>query len=163
MFSFWVCLLPTDMLEVKANFKSSVFFGQGEQMKIGELAGRAGVNASAIRYYESAGLLEQPHRTGGQRRYSDDAVYRVLLIRFAATMGFTLPEISIFLSGLRDDVPVGPRWKKLTVSKLEEVERSIERSLKLRTLLQHLLRCRCASLKVCVEKLNLSPRLKQIS
>jgi MerR family redox-sensitive transcriptional activator SoxR len=132
-------------------------------MKIGVLARRTGLNASAIRYYERVGLLGNPHRVGGQRRYPDDAIYRVLLIRFAATMGFTLPEISIFLNGLRDDVPVGSRWRKLTGRKLEEVERSIERSLKLRTLLQHLLRCRCASLKVCVEKLNLSPRLRQIS
>ena len=132
-------------------------------MKIGVLARQAGLNASAVRYYERMGLLESPHRVGGQRRYSDDAVYRVLLIRFAATMGFTLPEISLFLNGLRDDVPVGPRWRKLTVRKLEEVERSIARSLRLRTLLQHLLRCKCASLRECVERLNLSPRLKQIS
>jgi len=131
-------------------------------MKIGVLARRTGLNASAIRYYERLGLLDQPHRVGGQRRYSEDIVHRVLLIRFAATMGFSLPEISIFLNGLRDDVPVGPRWRKLTGRKLEEVERSIERSLKLRTLLKHLLRCRCASLRVCVEKLNLSPRLRQI-
>ena len=131
-------------------------------MKIGVLARRTGLNASAIRYYERVGLLGQPHRVGGQRRYSEDILHRVLLIRFAATMGFSLPEISIFLSGLRDDVPVGPRWRKLTGRKLAEVERSIERSLKLRTLLQHLLRCRCASLRVCIEKLNLSPRLRQI-
>jgi MerR family transcriptional regulator, redox-sensitive transcriptional activator SoxR len=132
-------------------------------MRIGGLARHTGLNASAIRYYERVGLLGEPHRVGGQRRYAEDAVDRVLLIRFAATMGFTLPEIAIFLSGLRDDVPVGPRWRKLTGRKLKEVERSIERSLKLRTLLEHLLRCRCASLKVCVAKLNLSPRLRQIS
>ncbi len=132
-------------------------------MKIGVLARRTGLNASAIRYYERVGLLGNPHRVGGQRRYPDDAVYTVLLIRFAVTMGFTLAETCIFLNGLRDDVPVGPRWRKLAGRKLEEVERSIERSLKLRTLLQHLLRCRCASLKICVEKLNLSPRLRQIS
>lgn len=132
-------------------------------MKIGVLARRTGLNASAIRYYERVGLLGQPHRVGGQRRYSGEIVHRVLLIRFAATMGFTLPEISIFLRGLRDDVPVGARWRKLTGRKLEQLERSIERSLKLRTLLQHLLRCRCASLRTCVEKLNLSPRLQQIS
>jgi MerR family redox-sensitive transcriptional activator SoxR len=132
-------------------------------MKIGTLASRAGLNASAIRYYERVGLLERPHRVGGQRRYADDAVYRVLLIRFASLMGFTLREISIFLKGLRDDAPVGARWKKLAERKLAEVERSIERSIKLKLLLEHLLRCKCGSLRVCVEKLNLSPRLKQIS
>jgi MerR family redox-sensitive transcriptional activator SoxR len=132
-------------------------------MKIGMLAIRSGLNASAIRYYERVGLLGNPHRVGGQRRYPDDAVYRVLLIRFAGAMGFTLGEISIFLNGLRDDVPVGPRWKKLAVQKLAEVERNIERSIKLKSLLEHLLKCKCASLRVCVERLNLSPRLKQIS
>jgi MerR family redox-sensitive transcriptional activator SoxR len=37
-------------------------------MKIGELAARAGLNASALRYYEKMGLLAPPHRSGGQRR-----------------------------------------------------------------------------------------------
>jgi len=58
---------------------------------------------------------------------------------------------------------VGSRWRKLAVRKLAEVEGSIERSVKLKSLLEHLLRCKCASLRVCVERLNLSPRLKQIS
>jgi MerR family transcriptional regulator, redox-sensitive transcriptional activator SoxR len=43
-------------------------------MKIGELAGRSGLNPSAIRYYEKKGLLSTPHRVGGQRRYSSDAL-----------------------------------------------------------------------------------------
>jgi MerR family transcriptional regulator, redox-sensitive transcriptional activator SoxR len=46
-------------------------------MKIGELAGRSGLNPSAIRYYEKKGLLSTPHRVGGQRRYSSDALDRV--------------------------------------------------------------------------------------
>ena len=132
-------------------------------MKIGELAGRTGLNASAIRYYESLGLLREPHRVGGQRRYAEDAVYRAMLIRFAGEMGFTLPEVAIFLNGLRDDVPVGARWKKLAHRKLVEVERGIERSLKLKTLLEHLLRCHCGTLHECVERLDLSPRRKAIS
>ena len=132
-------------------------------MKIGELAQRAGVNASAIRYYENLGLLAPPHRTGGQRRYSPDALERVLLIRFAREMGFSLPEIKLFLSGLRDNTPVGPRWEKLASRKLSEVEDSITRSLRLKTLLQGLLRCRCASLKQCVTALGLSENLRFVA
>ncbi len=128
-------------------------------MKIGELANRAGLQASAIRYYESVGLLAPPHRVGGQRRYSPDALDRVLLIRFASEMGFSLAEIKLFLSGLRDNAPVGPRWKKLATKKLAEVEDSIARSLRLKTLLQNLLHCRCASLKQCVGALGLSENL----
>jgi MerR family redox-sensitive transcriptional activator SoxR len=132
-------------------------------MKIGELAGRAGLNASAIRYYERIGLLAPPYRTGGQRRYPVEAVHRVLLIRFAGDMGFTLAEIKIFLSGLREDSPVGPRWRKLAERKIEEADRSIERSRRLKSLFEHLLRCRCASLQMCVERLSLSENLKKIS
>jgi MerR family transcriptional regulator, redox-sensitive transcriptional activator SoxR len=130
-------------------------------MKIGELARRASLNASAIRYYEKLSLLAPPRRTGGQRRYPSDALHRVLLIRFASDMGFTLAEIKLFLSGLRDNTPVGPRWKKLAARKPREVDQSIARSLKLKSLLQGLLRCHCPSLQFCVNRLSLSPKLRR--
>ena len=132
-------------------------------MKIGDLAARSGLNASALRYYEKMGLLAPPHRTGGQRRYPSDALDRVLLIRFASEMGFNLGEIKLFLHGLRDDSPVGPRWKKLAHRKIGEINDSIQRSLRLKSLLQHLLQCRCASLQICVQRLSLSPNLRQIA
>jgi MerR family transcriptional regulator, redox-sensitive transcriptional activator SoxR len=132
-------------------------------MKIGQLARRAGLHASAIRYYEGLGLLAPPHRVGGQRRYSPEALDRVLLIRFASEMDFSLTEIKLFLGGLRDNVPVGPRWKKLATKKLAEVENTIARSLRLKILLQNLLHCRCASLKQCVAALGLSENLRFVS
>ena len=131
-------------------------------MRIGELARDAGLNASAIRYYEKCGLLLSPHRSGGQRRYPKDTLDRVLLIRFASDMGFSLGEIRLFLGGLRDDAPVGARWKILAHRKIREVERSIERSRRLKSLLEHLLHCHCASLQVCVQRLSLSPDLRLI-
>jgi len=130
-------------------------------MKIGQLARTAGLNASAIRYYEKRGLLVPPQRLGGQRRFASDALSRVLLIRFATDMGFTLAEIKLFLNGLRDNTPVGPRWKKLATRKLAEVDENIARSLKLKSLLQNLLHCRCASLQFCVNCLRLSPKLRR--
>ncbi len=131
-------------------------------MKIGELADRSGLNSSAIRYYENMGLLSPPHRVGGQRRYSSDALDRVLLIRFAGEMRFTLSETKMFLDGLRDDAPVGPRWQKLAHRKIREVEDSIRRSRQLKSLLKHLLHCRCSSLQICVQRLSLSPRLRSV-
>src|SRR5713101_775415 len=131
-------------------------------MKIGELAGRSVLNASAIRYYETRGLLPAPHRTGGQRRYPANALDRVLLIRFASELGFMLSELKVFLKGLRDDAPVGPRWKKLAHRKIQEVERGIQRARRLKSLLEHLLHCRCISLEVCVKRLSLSPNLRLI-
>jgi len=131
-------------------------------MKIGELAKRAGLNPSAIRYYERVGVLGPAHRANGQRRYPPEALDRVLLVRFAGEMGFTLPEIKLFLAGLHNDAPVGPRWKKFAAKKLLEVEESLRRTRRLKSLLEHLLRCPCASLHICVERLCLSPNLNEI-
>jgi DNA-binding transcriptional MerR regulator len=131
-------------------------------MKIGELAARVSLNASAIRYYEKLGLLPNPLRQGNQSRYASEALNRVLLIRFASEMGFTLPDIKLFLSGIKENAPIGPRWKKLAHRKLAEIKRTIARSRRLKSLLEHLLHCRCASLKVCVRRLTLSPNLRSL-
>ncbi len=131
-------------------------------MKIGELAVRARLNSSAIRYYERIGLLPIAQRQGNQRRYSAEAPNRVSLIRFASEMGFTLSEIKLFLSGIREDAPVGPRWKKLARQKLSEVQETIDRSCRLKSLLEHLLRCRCTSLEICVQRLSLSESLRML-
>jgi MerR family redox-sensitive transcriptional activator SoxR len=131
-------------------------------MKIGELANRTGVNASAIRYYEKLNLVPAPYRASGQRRYTDEAVYRVLLIRFARDMDFSLDEIKIFLSGLNEKAPVGKRWKTLAHSKIKQVNDTMARAQQLKSLLEHLLRCRCASLRECVDRLSLSPKLRLI-
>jgi len=129
-------------------------------MKIGQLASRTGVNASAIRYYEKLSLIPAPYRASGQRCYSDEAIYRVLLIRFARDMDFSLGEIEIFLSGLNDKAPVGQRWRRLAHSKIKQVDETVVRAQRLKSLLEHLLHCRCTSLRQCVDRLSLSPKLR---
>ncbi|HEX2029843.1 MAG TPA: heavy metal-responsive transcriptional regulator [Actinomycetota bacterium] len=63
-------------------------------MRIGEVAGRAGVSAKTIRYYEGAGLLVPPPRTAsGYRDYGEDAVGRLRFIRAAQSIGLSLGEI----------------------------------------------------------------------
>ncbi|HEX2211710.1 MAG TPA: MerR family transcriptional regulator, partial [Longimicrobium sp.] len=64
-----------------------------EELSIGEVARRTGVAASALRYWEDAGLLPAPRRVGGRRRYDADAVRRVEVLRSAQQAGFTLAEI----------------------------------------------------------------------
>jgi MerR family transcriptional regulator, redox-sensitive transcriptional activator SoxR len=129
-------------------------------VKIGELASRTGVNASAIRYYEKRSLVPVPYRASGQRRYADEAIYRVLLIRFARDMDFSLEEIKVFLNGLNDRAPVGKRWKRLAHSKIKQVDETVVRAKRLKSLLEHLLHCQCASLRQCVDRLSLSPKLR---
>ena len=67
-------------------------------MRIGMLAGHAGVTAKTIRYYESIQLLAEPVRTpSGYREYGDDAVERLRFIRDAQSSGLSLSEIQSVL------------------------------------------------------------------
>ena len=153
-------MVPLD--ETTARDPQTTRHNERTRMKIGQLAARANLNASAIRYYEKRGLLPPPHRQGNQRRYPSDSLNRILLIRFASEMGFTLNEIKLFLSGIKETAPVGPRWKKLAHRKLAEVAETMQRSRLLKSLLEHLHHCRCSSLSICVTRLSLSPNLRSL-
>jgi MerR family redox-sensitive transcriptional activator SoxR len=131
-------------------------------VKIGELASLSGVNASAIRYYEKLGLLSPADRVNSQRRYSSDALDRVLLIRFAGEMDFTLAEIKLFLNGFKQDTPVSARWRKLTTSKIAELRQRLAQTRRLLDFLKRLQHCRCVQLHQCISGLSLSPRLRAI-
>jgi len=132
-------------------------------MKIGALAQQSGLNASAIRYYEKIGLLPAPSRSGGQRHYSSQALDRVLLIRFAGEMGFSLDDIRIFLSGIRETAPVGARWKKLAARKILDLRELVSRARRLERLMRGLSHCHCSSLHECVQRLELSPNRRAIA
>ena len=67
-------------------------------LTIGEVAERVGLRTSALRYYEDEGLLEPAARVGGQRRYEEDAVDRLVVIQFCRRLGFTLAEIRDLLA-----------------------------------------------------------------
>jgi Hg(II)-responsive transcriptional regulator len=68
-------------------------------LRIGALATAAGVGVQTLRYYERRGLLRAKGRTaGGYRQYAADAVRRVVFIRRAQAMGFTLDEIQHLLA-----------------------------------------------------------------
>jgi MerR family mercuric resistance operon transcriptional regulator len=66
-----------------------------DDLTIGILAKRSGVNVETIRYYQRRHLLQEPSKPpGGYRHYSSEAVKRVRFIKRAQTLGFTLQEIS---------------------------------------------------------------------
>ena len=83
------------------------------QLAIGEVAARAGMSTSRIRYYEGRGVLPEPERTAGQRRYSEDVFRRLAIIDAAQRVGFTLEEIRNLL-GSRDQ-PAHERHLQLCV------------------------------------------------
>ena len=122
-------------------------------LTIGEVARRAGVSASAIRYYEEAGLLGEPERIGGKRRYDEGVLRSLALIGGAKRAGFTLSEIRTLLHGFPAATEATERWQVLASEKLVEVEEAIAELQETRELLKEALRCECASLDECARLL----------
>ena len=118
--------------------------------RIGEVARRAGLRTSALRYYESAGLLPVAERVAGQRRYDPDVFPRLSLIGLAQRAGFTVREIRQLLHGFGRRTPPGVRWRALAGRKLEEVELRIQEARAMQDLLTTLLDCECPTLETCV-------------
>ncbi|HEX4291995.1 MAG TPA: MerR family transcriptional regulator, partial [Trebonia sp.] len=94
-------------------------------LTIGELARRAGVTASALRYYEELGLLPAPARVSGQRRYPESAARLVAAILLYSDAGFTLAEQKALLAA-RTGTP-GDR-RQLMQRKLAELDEQIARA-----------------------------------
>jgi MerR family transcriptional regulator, redox-sensitive transcriptional activator SoxR len=118
-------------------------------MTIGELAKKSGNAPSAIRYYESMGLISGIRTEGGQRRYGNDALEALRYITFAKAAGFTLSEISTLNPPAQEGDPLFARWKELSERKLEELDEVIRRAEKMKKLLRHALDCRCTKVDDC--------------
>src|SRR5262252_8146170 len=97
-------------------------------LTIGEIASRAHLSASAVRYYEDAGLLPEPPRVSGQRRYGEDVLQRLAVIDVAKRAGFTLAEIRQLLDATDQGEPAHDQLRTLARRKLPEVEALIERA-----------------------------------
>lgn len=119
------------------------------QLSIGEVAGRAGVATSAIRFYERRGLLAVPERAGGQRRYHEDAVRRLEVIEIAKRAGFSLDEVRLLLDASDGGEPAHERLRALAESKLPEVEALIARAEAMRDWLELARECSCSNLELC--------------
>jgi DNA-binding transcriptional MerR regulator len=117
------------------------------QMAIGEVAERAGMSTSRIRYYEARGLLPEPERAAGKRRYDQEVFRRLAIIDAAQRVGFTLEEIRDLL-GSRDEL-AHERLRELTLLKLPELDQLIARATSVRRLLKMCSNCSCDSIDVC--------------
>ena len=114
-------------------------------LSIGEIARRAHVATSTIRYYERIGLLPKPRRTGGRRRYDDSILERLAMVRFAKQVGFSVAEVRILLGGATGRPPP-ERWRKLAHDKLAQVDRLIGEASAVRQLLLDTLDRKCPKL-----------------
>jgi MerR family redox-sensitive transcriptional activator SoxR len=119
-------------------------------LNIGELARQAGLQTSAIRYYESIGLMPPPPRASGWRRYDPGAIDRLRVIKAAREVGFSIGEISMLLNGFPQGTAPSKRWRKLAARKLPEMDELIARATALRDLVQAGLNCTCGEIEMCI-------------
>ena len=126
----------------------------GAALEIGEVARRAGMRPSAVRYYEARGLIEPAHRgPGGRRVYGTEAVERLALIAFAKELGFSLDQIRALLFGFPAHTPPGARWQDLAATKLTELEAMTRRIETMRAALERISHCGCDTLDQCAGRI----------
>ena len=107
-------------------------------LTIGELARRAGVATSALRYWEELGLLPAPARISGQRRYPESTAALVGVILLLSDVGFSLAEQKALMAsrGVAPD-----EWRRLARRKLAELDEQIAKARAAREAIDHALRC----------------------
>lgn len=111
------------------------------KFEIGEAARRAGIRASAVRYYEKCGLVAPERGAGGRRVFTTASVERLVLIRHAKSLGFSLADIRKLVGGVH--------WSTLAAVKLDEIDRLLQRAEEMREGLLRISECRCRDLEQC--------------
>ncbi|HEX5407324.1 MAG TPA: MerR family transcriptional regulator [Pseudonocardiaceae bacterium] len=117
-------------------------------LTIGQLAAATGVPTSTIRFWERRDLLRPQGRSGGQRRYDDEALHQVGVLLLCQDAGFTLAEIRHVLAQRATD-PTG--WRDLVAAKMADVANSLRKLEKAHDLLSHALECTHEDITKCPE------------
>ena len=121
-----------------------------DYLTIGEVAERAGLRTSALRYYEEAGLLEPATRISGQRRYDASALERLTVIQFCQQLGFTLAEIRLLLTEPRG-ARQKERWRSFVDAKVGELDEAIARVRAMKKVLLLSRDCDCVDVHECAK------------
>lgn len=121
-----------------------------EQLPIGDVARRAGLATSALRYYEREGLISSVRTSGGARRYPRSVLRRLAFIRAARSVGLSLDEVRAALSTLPDRRnPTADDWARLSRSWQARLDEQIDGLVALRDKLGSCIGCGCLSLGRC--------------
>ena len=118
-------------------------------LTIGQIAERAGVNTSHIRFYERVGVLPEPERVSGQRRYRDDIVHRLSIIDVAQRAGLSLDEIAPLTGPENRSAEASRHIRRLAGEKLPHIEALIARAQAVKHWLEVAQTCDCSSVDVC--------------
>jgi MerR family redox-sensitive transcriptional activator SoxR len=123
-------------------------------LSIGQLAAKAELNASTLRYYESVGLLPAPERKNGQRRYDESLLDRINFIKIAQHTGFSIQEIAILLEGFETGNSLSERWEQMAKQKRSELEGRKKQINSMIQILDYGLSCKCLNWSECLEKIE---------
>jgi MerR family redox-sensitive transcriptional activator SoxR len=123
--------------------------GDWPELTIGEIARRAGVASSTIRYYESIDLLPEPVREHGQRRYDETVLGKLGFIGVAQSAGFSLDEIKELMKGIDGGDGMANPMRSFSTRKLDEVEALLERTKAMKGWLQVAQECGCVTPEEC--------------
>lgn len=119
-------------------------------LKIGDVARRSGVAASALRFYEEKGLIQSERAGSGHRRYPRAVFRRIAFIVFAQRIGMTLEEVAGELAKLpKGRIPEGSDWAKLSGGWTARIDEQIALLERLRASLTQCIGCGCLSLDRC--------------
>jgi len=119
-------------------------------LTIGEVAARAGVTTSALRFYDSQGLISAERTAGNQRRYRRSTLRRVAFVRAAQQVGLSLEDIAAALATLpRERTPTKSDWERLSHSWRALLDTRIDELEALRDRLTGCIGCGCLSLRSC--------------
>ena len=119
-------------------------------LTIGQLSERSGVATSALRYYETQGLIHSVRSAGNQRRYPRPTLRRVAFIRSAQRVGLSLEEVAEALATLPEGrTPTKADWARLSAGWRERLDDQISALEALRDGLTTCIGCGCLSLRRC--------------
>jgi len=119
-------------------------------LTIGQLAERAGVATSALRFYEAGGLIHAERTDSGHRRFPREALRRVAFIQVAQRVGLTLEEIRGALATLPDGrTPTAADWERLSRGWRGRLDEEIAALVRVRDQLSSCIGCGCLSLRAC--------------
>ena len=119
-------------------------------LSIGEMARRTGVATSALRFYESIGLIESERTDGNQRRFQRSMLRKVAVVKAAQRAGISLEEIGRTFEGLPLGRPPNRRdWERLSQAWDRDLEARIGRLSRIRDDLAGWIGCGCLSIDTC--------------
>ena len=119
-------------------------------LTIGDLADRTGLAVSAIRFYETHGIVAPVRNAGGHRRYGRHDLRRLSFVMAAQKLGFPLIEIAAHLAPLpAHKAPTKADWTRISKTFRHDIDDRIAALIDLRDKLDGCIGCGCLSLKSC--------------